>query len=335
MSEIFIASNDDYEKVLSSGIKKSYMTSIYVTFKCKNCNRDARIALSSFIKSPFICKGCRIVAANIKKYGSYDEYRKQIKEEWKNNVIKKYGVENVGQLQEVKDKIKATNEERYGVSSTLKIKEIHELGVKAAHSKSAQIKRVNTLINRYNVTNALNLATERDFSKAEERRKKTRLEKYGNENYNNREKMKRTNVEKFGTESFAQTFEYHQTAHKKYEYDCIVFDSSWELAFWIFHKDIGSNISRCSKRFEYYKDNKKHYYFPDFEIDDKIFEIKGSHLLKEGKLINPYTKSPDDEKLQCMIDNNVIIIDSEGIKPILSYVKSKYGNDFLSKFRRL
>ena len=114
-----------------------------------------------------------------------------------------------------------------------------------------------------------------------------------------------------------------------------MFDSSWELAFWVFHKDIGSNISRCSKRFEYYKDNKKHYYFPDFEIDDKIFEIKGSHLLKEGKLINPYTKSPDDEKLQCMIDNNVIIIDSEGIKPILSYVKSKYGNDFLSKFRRL
>ena len=153
MSEIFIATNDDYEKVLSSGIKKSYMTSIYVTFKCKNCNRDSRIALSSFIKNPFICKGCRIIAANIKKYGSYDEYRKQIKEEWKNNVIKKYGVENVGQLQEVKDKIKATNEERYGVSSTLKIKEIHELGVKAAHSKSAQKKMVNTLINKYNFKN--------------------------------------------------------------------------------------------------------------------------------------------------------------------------------------
>lgn len=35
-----------------------------------------------------------------------------------------------------------------------------------------------------------------------------------------------------------------------------------------------------------------------------------------------------------MIDNNIIIVDKEGIKPILAYVKSKYGNDFLSKFRR-
>jgi len=52
-------------------------------------------------------------------------------------------------------------------------------------------------------------------------------------------------------------------------------DSTWELAFVIFNLEHNISFKRNSTRFEYYWENKKHYWIPDFLINDTFIEIKG------------------------------------------------------------
>ena len=51
---------------------------------------------------------------------------------------------------------------------------------------------------------------------------------------------------------------------KRYVYQEIYFDSSWELALYIYAIDHNEEIVREPLRFEYYYDNKVFYYYPDF-----------------------------------------------------------------------
>ena len=74
---------------------------------CKNCGR----IISYLNTSNFCCEKCR-------RNSQVNETRK--------TVIKKYNVENVAQLESVKEKIKNTSLERYNCSSWLGSKESHE-----------------------------------------------------------------------------------------------------------------------------------------------------------------------------------------------------------------
>ena len=71
----------------------------------------------------------------------------------------------------------------------------------------------------------------------------------------------------------------HRYRSRNYLYNDLIFDSSWELAFYIYHKDNNIDIDRCVKSFPYVVNNKTHYYFPDFIVDNKLIEIKGPHLI--------------------------------------------------------
>ena len=53
-------------------------------------------------------------------------------------------------------------------------------------------------------------------------------------------------------------------------------------------------------KFEYEFKNKKHFYYPDFIIEDEIFEIKGDHLYEAMQIENTI----DNAKYKCMIRNN-------------------------------
>ena len=68
-------------------------------------------------------------------------------------------------------------------------------------------------------------------------------------------------------------------------------------------------ISRNPVRLKYYVDGKTHYYFPDFEIDGKLIEIKGDHFFKEdGTMCNPFDRTQDEKyeaKHQCGLQHNV------------------------------
>ena len=64
-------------------------------------------------------------------------------------------------------------------------------------------------------------------------------------------------------------------------YDGLYFMSTWELAYYIYQKDHGVILSRCTERFQYSWEDKLHYYTPDFLINGEYIEIKGKEWPKD------------------------------------------------------
>lgn len=92
-------------------------------------------------------------------------------------------------------------------------------------------------------------------------------------------------------------------------------DSVWELAFVVFNLDHNIKFSRNKKGYSYLWYGKKHYYYPDFVMQDGTFvEIKGYQNGKDSRKINnfPY-------KLK--------ILYYEQMRPYMDYMYSRYGND--------
>lgn len=110
------------------------------------------------------------------------------------------------------------------------------------------------------------------------------------------------------------TFNKRRGNSKKGYFNNIFCDSTWELAFVVFHIENNLNIKRCSLRLKYFFDNNEHIYIPDFETDEGIIEIKGR---KNKKALEKEKQFP-----------NIKVIDKDGIKPYLDYVINKYGNEF-------
>lgn len=89
-------------------------------------------------------------------------------------------------------------------------------------------------------------------------------------------------------------------------------DSSWELAFLIWHRDHNISVSRCTETRTYEIDGVTHRYFPDFVVDGKIYEIKGI----------------DDRVNQAKhrYNQDVIFLYKKDLKKYIQYAKEHYGN---------
>lgn len=70
-------------------------------------------------------------------------------------------------------------------------------------------------------------------------------------------------------------FRQTKTSCKCGYYKGIYCASSWELAFLVYHLDKGEDIKRCDIVVPYEKNGKKHNYFPDFLMNNVIYEVKG------------------------------------------------------------
>ena len=132
----------------------------------------------------------------------------------------------------------------------------------------------------------------------------------------------------------------------KYMYDGVSFDSSWELALWIFCKDNKIKVEKTDDHFTYMCNSAAHLYFPDLKVNDEFVEIKGDQFFdRDGKMICPFRYDEwSDEKYaevcaiyeakhQCMLKNNVKIMRSRDIAPILEYIRNKYGSKYLKQFQ--
>lgn len=154
----------------------------------------------------------------------------------------------------------------------------------------------------------------------------TNLRKYGNVcSLNGKEqieKKKQTWLNNFGKTNPYQKDDIKEKAKKnrlsKYLYDDKKFDSKFELAFYIYHKDKGHRIEREPKYFEYISKGKIRRYYPDFLLGNKYIELKGEHLIIKDKrneiigFVNPFNGHKDFDKLKCMMDNKVkLIIDTD------------------------
>ena len=123
---------------------------------------------------------------------------------------------------------------------------------------------------------------------------------------------------------------------KAYRYKDINFDSSYELAFYIYledhHKDF---LYQPDLPLKYIgNDSKEHNYFPDFLVNGNFYEIKGGQFFNEaGEPYNPYSKSYWWEKYNAMVEAGVHILREKDIKEYLTYVKDTYGENYLKSFK--
>lgn len=90
-------------------------------------------------------------------------------------------------------------------------------------------------------------------------------------------------------------------------------DSTWELAFLIYHFDNNLKIERCKEQRKYIYNGKEHTYFPDFVTDKGIIEIKGYST--------PQWEAKQEQ------NKDIITLYKKDIQSYINYVKEKYGND--------
>ena len=105
--------------------------------------------------------------------------------------------------------------------------------------------------------------------------------------------------------------------HHKGVYKNIHCDSSWELAFLVYHLDNNIKIERCNQYFHYTYNNKLRKYYPDFIMDNKFIEIKAVVTDQVKAKIDQFPK-----------DKQLIVLYKQDIMQYLSYCISKYGNSF-------
>ena len=131
--------------------------------------------------------------------------------------------------------------------------------------------------------------------------------------------------------------DHEETSKKKYVYEGLSFDSSWELAFYIMNKDAGHKVVREPLMIPYKSRGITYYYIPDFSVNGSLYEMKGSQLIENGAWVpSPESlRDADDpealkekmrDKQKCAEANNVQVIDHIKIKPYLLYCTAKFGS---------
>ena len=113
-------------------------------------------------------------------------------------------------------------------------------------------------------------------------------------------------------------------SYKKYKsgtYHNIHCDSSWELAFIIYCEDHNINVKRNTKCFEYIYNDKTFKYYPDFNVNGTLYEIKG---YENDKAKEKHKQYP-----------NIIYLDKEKIKPYIDYVINKYGKNYVELYDKI
>lgn len=297
----------------------------------------------------------------IMRYGSVENMYTQAHEKAKETCLEKFGVENPMQNVDINKKAHETIKEKYGRDYFSQTQEYTDKVRKTSlekygtehflQSETVKEKISNTLKEKYNVSNPM------QYDKILEKSKSTNLErygakcvfckesslkpiindvikeKYGVENVFQNEEIKTkshdTCLKHYGVPNYSQSELSRKNRRSQFSYDDISFDSSWELCFYIYHKLNGRNIKRSDTKFEYVFEGKTHVYFPDFEMDGVLYEIKGDQFFKEdGTMQNPYDHSQDElfeAKHQCGLKNNVVFVRQNEIKKIILFLEN---NDY-------
>ena len=234
----------------------------------------------------------------LNKYGvSHQSKSKVVIDKAKRTFLEHYGVDNPNKSREVRDRIEKTCLERYGVTN-------------GGGSISAQEKIRNTLLEHYGVEHALQC--------------KELLEK-----------AKATMIERYGVENCSQSPELSK--NKRHTFSGpkgILFRSRAEVKVAEFCEKHHLNWKYEPTSIKYIDDlGNEHRYIPDFEINGKLYEVKGAHLWSDGKLLHTYSKNDPypydtkekilEAKTKCMIDNHVVVILSNEIDKIKQLLGEK------------
>lgn len=336
------------EPVRLADIKlEDYRKEQIVIYNCPICNREGKTSISRYLKQPVDCRSfcfiCKQNRSRLEKYG--DAHFRNIKKakqtkkkkygdenytnlsKYKQTCLEKYGVENAFKSELIKDKIKATIKAKYGVEHPAQAPEVRD-----------KMKR--TCLEKYGVENALqsdtikNKIKETRFSRYgsyapsdyKDKKRKTVLERYGDESFTNLELRKKTCLKRYGVENPMQDPEIAARNRHKIFYKNEYWDSTWEIIYFEYCKACGKNIVRNNtKSFTYIFNGKEHKYYPDFEVDGILVEIKGDQFFdKDGKMINPFDHSQDEfyeAKHQCMLKNQILILRKKDLKEAFDWCR--------------
>lgn len=164
--------------------------------------------------------------------------------------------------EETKQHLKETCLKKYGVDNTAKAE-----CVKESYRKHMEEKYGKGIINSFQVREVI------------EKLEKTKIKKYGSRTFNNRLKAEETCMKKYGFRCTSQVPEIRKKQQYKYTYNNITFDSKPEIALYIYLIDHNIKFEyQPNIRYEYEFESKKHFYYPDFKVENEIWEIKGDHL---------------------------------------------------------
>lgn len=98
-------------------------------------------------------------------------------------------------------------------------------------------------------------------------------------------------------------------------------DSVWELAYIVYHLDMGIKIQRCIKSFPYKWYGKTRWYYPDFIVNGEYIEIKG---VKKGQDVRKIENFP----------HPIVVLERKQMKPYLDYCRVKYGSDLTKLYEK-
>lgn len=263
----------------------------YIYFKCEICKKDCKQTKYRFsLQEEHLCRSCSMK----KTYNNFsNDKKKDIQKRTVKTNLERYGVDNPAKNNIIKKQIRETNLKKYGVCSTLQIKEIHDKGIKESSKKEIREKaKKNT-----------------DYADIFKKVKKTYFEKTGYSHPMKNPNVKNKIIEKYGQIGFVA----------KYKYDDELFDSIWELKLYYYLKQQNIKfVFHPKKTFEYFINDEKHLYQPDFEINGIYYEIKGTQFFnKKGEPYNVYTKSFWWEKYLCLLNNDIRILKKKDLKRVL------------------
>ena len=265
----------------------------------------------------------------------------------KKYLMDNFGVENIFQLENIKQKSKQTKLERYGDENynnsekqitTVKNKYGDDYYVKMAKKrkditfkkhgvehhlqlKECKDKQKNTVLKKYGVENVSQL---KEFK---QKRTDTMIERFGFENASQNEeikqKKKQTSIKNFGVEHHlkdGKMFQKHMKAQFKmlnYKDTDLSYQGTYEK-FFLDLMDKENLLDHVSNgdTFEYEYDNKKHAYHVDFKFKDKLIEIKsGWTYNKNGKDLE--LQKINEAKWKSVRDSGeilIVLIDKSEIK---------------------
>jgi hypothetical protein len=250
--------------------------------KCKICGKELKTKKAHYCHS---CAMKKVLSEKpeileqrkktcIEKYGVDNPFKTDLA---KKSLLKKYGVDNPSLIPEIVEKRKQTFIKNFGVDNPQKNKEIHE-------------KTQQTCLKRYGHKNP--------YQSKKNTQKRMQSYKQGAENkrifYQNAPKEYFENVQR----------KIKITQNKSIAKDGKKLNSSWEVKIWNYCLDHNLNI-KDGPVLEYFVNNKKRRVLVDFEIEGRLFEIKGGHLID-----NVYKDIKVYNKHKCLDDNNVIVITS-------------------------
>ena len=287
----------------------------------------------------------RVRATSMERYGvPCPQSSEKVIEKRKRTNLERYGVENCSNIPGIQEKKEDTKEKHFGdrhFNNREKAAETEKIVYGGHHMKNKDVQErfKQTLLKNYGVdsplrseeirkkwfaTNEKRYGSKTPVESQEIKDKivKTNLERYGVEYGLSSpeviEKRKKTNLEKYGHENVGFLAKPYS-----YLYDREVFDSSWEVAFYIWHVDHGVDVVHNTTEYVLRDDGRRVY--PDFKVNGKFVEVKGDHLTRyEGWEV----------KKKCYDDNGIDVLFWEGCKGYVEYVEKTYGSGYLKSFRR-